>query len=115
MLSRNIYSKRTIGSTHFRYYILFENISQKGFVNSLLFKFTMYLLISANHTYDGLIKAQQKPVHQVKHTVHGSHLTQDSIKKKIMAPIPIQSVITILFKYFLVRGMAYYYHSRPEN
>ena len=39
--------------------------------------------ILANHTYEGLLKSQQKKdlVHLVKHTVHGSHLTQDSAKK----------------------------------
>ena len=52
-------------------------------------------MISANHTYDGLIKSQQKPVHHVKHTVHGSHLSQDSRKKKIVAPVPTQSVSLI--------------------
>ena len=54
-------------------------------------------MISANHTYDGLIKSQQKPVHHVKHTVHGSHLSQDSRKKKIVAPVPTQSVNFDLF------------------
>ena len=58
-------------------------------------------MISANHTYDGLIKSQQKPVHHVKHTVHGSHLSQDSRKKKIVTPVPTQSVSLICLFHFL--------------
>ena len=66
------------------------------YINILIIK-----LISANHTYDGLIKSQQKPVHHVKHSVHGSHLSQDSRKKKIVAPVPTQSVILICLFHFL--------------
>ena len=67
----------------------------------------MYLLISANHTYDGLIKSQQKPVHHVKHTVHGSHLSQDSRKKKIVTPVPTQSVNFDLFISFFEKKILY--------
>ena len=59
-------------------------------------------MISANHTYDGLIKSQQKPVHHVKHSVHGSHLSQDSRKKKIVTPVPTQSVNFDLFISFFI-------------
>ena len=78
--------------TYYRLYYL--KICHKIFCQCFIQIFT---LISANHTYDGLIKSQQKPVHHVKHTVHGSHLTQDSIKKKIVALIPTQNVILIFF------------------
>ena len=59
--------------------------------------------ILANHTYEGLLKSQQKKdsVHLVKHTVHGSHLTQDSAKKTpAVSSTPVTTVSKVSEHWF---------------
>ena len=48
--------------------------------------------ILSNHTYEGLMKFQQKEIQEVKHTVHGSHLALDSLKKTMVTSSPAQTV-----------------------